>query len=92
MSRANEFMHFITDNFSTARVVTVLVHTYIATLIYEIVNPLIFLALDPYDKLRDLYIKLPNEKKINLGRVLSELITIIIIFSILFYLHKKNKM
>ena len=37
---SSEFIHFITDNFSSGRVITVLVHTYIATLIYEIVNPI----------------------------------------------------
>ena len=88
---SSEFRHFITDNFSSARVITVLVHTYIATLIYEIVNPIIFTIIDPTEKLKDFKIKLSNNKSINIGRVLSDLITIILIFSVLFYLHKQKK-
>jgi len=85
-----DLQHFITDNFSTARVITVLVHTYIATLIYEILNPLLFLMIDPDDNLKDFHIQIKN-KKINVGRVISEMITICIIFSVLYYLHKQKK-
>ncbi len=90
---SKEFRHFITDNFASSRVVTVLVHTYIATIIYEIINPIIFTIIDPYDILKNLKIQLRHDKTINLGRVISDLITIILIFSVLFYFHKqKNKM
>jgi len=90
---SSEFRHFITDNFSSARVITVLVHTYIATLIYEIINPVIFALIDPKDVLKNLKFKLTDDKSINVGRVISDLITIILIFSVLFYLHKqKNNM
>lgn len=90
---SKEFRHFITDNFASSRVVTVLVHTYIATIIYEIINPLVFAVIDPNDVLKNLKIKIRENKTINLGRVISDLITIIFIFSVLFYFHKqKNKM
>tara|TARA_Y100000389_G_scaffold118153_2_gene115314 strand:+ start:12470 stop:12739 length:270 start_codon:yes stop_codon:yes gene_type:complete len=88
---SSEFRHFITDNFSSARVITVLVHTYIATLIYEIINPVIFAIIDPKDVLKNLKIKLTDDKSINVGRVISDMITIILIFSALFYLHKRKK-
>ena len=88
-----EFKHFITDNFASSRVVTVLVHTFIATIIYEIINPVIFSIIDPYDTLKNLKIQLRENKTINIGRVLSDIITILLIFSALFYFHKrKNKM
>tara|TARA_B100000927_G_scaffold208828_1_gene169752 strand:- start:485 stop:754 length:270 start_codon:yes stop_codon:yes gene_type:complete len=87
----SEFRHFITDNFSSARVITVLVHTYIATLIYEIVNPIIFSIIDPKEKLKNFKVEISENKTINLGRVLSDLITIILIFTVLFYLHKQKK-
>tara|TARA_B100000900_G_scaffold416244_1_gene450501 strand:+ start:6512 stop:6781 length:270 start_codon:yes stop_codon:yes gene_type:complete len=87
----SEFRHFITDNFSSARVITVLVHTYIATLIYEIVNPIIFSIIDPKEKLKNFKVEISETKTINLGRVLSDLITIILIFTVLFYLHKQKK-
>jgi large-conductance mechanosensitive channel len=88
---SSEFIHFITDNFSSGRVITVLVHTYIATLIYEIVNPIIFTIIDPNDSLKNLKINLSENKTINIGRVISDLITIILIFTVLFYLHKQKK-
>lgn len=80
--------HFITDNFSTPRVITVLVHTYIATLIYEIINPIIFLFIDPNDRLKEFYIEITPDKKINMGRVVSEFITICIILTVLYYIQK----
>ena len=90
---AQDLQHFITDNFSTPRVITVLVHTYIATIIYEIINPIIFLMNDPDDRLKDFYIEITDEKKLNLGRVVSEFITICIILSVLYYFQKyENKM
>jgi len=88
---SSEFRHFITDNFSSARVITVLVHTYIATLIYEIINPVIFTFIDPDEKLKNYKINLSKNKSINIGRVISDLITIILIFSVMFYLHKQKK-
>tara|TARA_B100000902_G_scaffold371468_1_gene397535 strand:+ start:236 stop:505 length:270 start_codon:yes stop_codon:yes gene_type:complete len=87
----SEFRHFITDNFSSARVITVLVHTYIATLIYEIVNPIIFSIIDPNEKLKNFKVEISKNKTVNLGRVLSDLITILLIFAVLFYLHKQKK-
>lgn len=87
----SEFSHFIFDNFSSARVITVLVHTYIATLIYEIINPVIFTFIDPDEKLKNYKIKLSKNKSINAGRVVSDLITIVLIFSVMFYLHKQKK-
>mgnify|MGYP001279944171 CR=1 FL=1 len=87
----SEFRHFITDNFSSARVITVLVHTYIATLIYEIINPMIFSIIDPNEKLKNFKVEISNNKTVNLGRVLSDFITILLIFAVLFYLHKQKK-
>ncbi len=87
----SEFIQFITVNFTTARLITVLVHTYIATLIYEIFNPIIFSVVDPNEKLKNFKVQITNNKSLNMGRVLSDLITIILIFLVLFYLHKQKK-
>ena len=87
----SEFVQFITVNFTTARLITVLVHTYIATLIYEIFNPIVFSVVDPDEKLKNFKIQLTKNKSLNMGRVLSDPITIIIIFLVLFYLHKQKK-
>tara|TARA_B100000927_G_C16350157_1_gene422958 strand:+ start:149 stop:415 length:267 start_codon:yes stop_codon:yes gene_type:complete len=87
----SEFVKFITVNFTTSRLITVLVHTYIATLIYEIFNPIIFSVVDPNEKLKNFKVQITNNKSLNMGRVLSDLITILLIFLVLFYLHKQKK-
>lgn len=80
---------YIKEHFSEGRVITVLVHTYIATIIYEVINPLIFLIIDPSDKLKTLKFNIKN-KEINIGRVLSELITVLLILAGLYYLHRNE--
>ena len=87
----SEFVKFITVNFTTSRLITVLVHTYIATLIYEIFNPIIFSVVDPNEKLKNFKVQITNNRSLNMGRVLSDLITILLIFLVLFYLHKQKK-
>ena len=66
----SEFVQFITVNFTTARLITVLVHTYIATLIYEIFNPIVFSVVDPDEKLKNFKIQLTKNKSLNMGCLL----------------------